>query len=86
MDRDEEQAELADAEKEADRDDPFPRNGRPSYEQDRGERGQREPKRNEEQRRERLEADVDGDEVDTPEERDRRGEDVMAKRHWPSTE
>ncbi len=86
MDGDEEKPELADAEKEADRDDPFHGNGGSSYEEDRRERGQREAKRDEEQRRERLEADVDRDEVDTPQERDRRGEDVMAKGHWLSPE
>ena len=64
----------------------FAGNGGSSYEEDRRERGQREAKRDEEQRWERLEADVDGDEVDTPEECDRRGEEVMAKGHWRSPE
>jgi len=86
VDGHEEQSELADAEKEADRDDPLHGNRGPSYEQHRRERRQRKAQRDEEQRRERLESDVDGDEVDTPQQRDRRGEDVMAKRHWPSTE
>jgi hypothetical protein len=86
VDGDEEEPELADAEKEADRDDPFRGNGGSSYEEDGRERGQREAKRDEEQRWERLEADVDGDEVDTPEECDRRREEVMAKGHSLSPE
>jgi hypothetical protein len=81
VDCDEEQSELTDAEEEADRDDPPCGNRRPAHEQHSGERGQRKAERDEEQRRERLEADVDGHEVDPPQQRDERCEQVMAKRH-----
>ena len=86
VDGDEEKPELADAEEEADQDDPPGGTaGRGTQEHGR-ERGQREAKSDEEQWWERVEADVDCDEVDTPQQRDRRGENVMAKRHWLSTE
>ena len=86
VDGDEEQPELADAEKEPDDDDPFQVDGGSSYEENGRERRQCEAESDEEQRRERLEADIDREEVDTPQERDRRGEGAMAKRHWRSTE
>jgi len=85
VNRDEEEPELPDREKETDRDDPLRRDLGPPYEKNCGEGRQREAQSDEEQRRECLEPDVDGDEVDAPQQRDGRGEEVMAKRHWPST-
>jgi molybdenum-dependent DNA-binding transcriptional regulator ModE len=79
--RDEQEAELARADRGPDGDHPAPvRAGAPD-EEDRREDHEREAQGDEEQRRERLERDVQDDEIQAPDEGDREGEQGVAGRH-----
>src|SRR5271166_6920602 len=84
MDRDEQKAELPDAEQEA-VDRCFPgRRLRRRYEKDERERGENEPERRQHQRRGLADADLDCDEGEAPDDRDAdRGENV-ARAHAAS--
>ena len=79
--RDEQQAELADADEQAVEDDERRRRLRRADEQDQRQRGEDEAQRRQRQRRRFGDADLDGDEREAPDDRDGdRGQDV-ARRH-----
>ncbi|GAA4549259.1 hypothetical protein GCM10023097_35630 [Streptomyces collinus] len=74
---DEEQAELRDAQDQADRHDPLPRHLRASHEEHRRERRRQEAQGGEEQGREVVQADLDDREVDAPDGGDQDGEGTV---------
>ncbi len=77
MHADEQQPELADAERQPDEQEPAPGDGGAAHEQDGGEGGGDEAQAGEEQRGQRVETDVDDDEVHAPDGGDHhRGGDV----------
>jgi hypothetical protein len=79
--RHEKNAKLPDTDEQTNGDDHPPAHVRPSHEEDRRERGQSEAQGGKEKRRERLEADVDHDEVHRPTDRDNEREDSVPARH-----
>lgn len=80
---DEEQPELRHSEDEPDADDPLPGDLGPADEEDRGQRGDQEAQGGEEQRREVPEADLDDDEIDTPDGGHQGGQGDVEGTHAP---
>jgi hypothetical protein len=78
---DEQQAELADAEGQPDEREPQPRDRGPAYEQHGREGRGHEPQTGEQERRHRVEADLDDDEVDAPDGGDQDRDGDVARSH-----